>query len=304
VVARAARASGLADGLDDRGEDLLQLARQRGGDRGDLAGGELAEGGGEEREGRRVAVEGAEGFFRVGGQPLVPEAGPGAGHGERLQGLQHLDRHAATAAGEAFDLGELGIALLRPLGGRGGGVAGGGDFGEAVVVFPDVVPAERFADLARGVGALRSAAGRSPRWRWMRASWLRDAASPGWLRSACPIRSDSPTEARAVFEAAPRGGLVALRAGGFAFVLAEDAEVVGGLAEAALVLQGDGDLPGFLVPGARFGQTASVLFDDAEESCRSASSQLDRPPPGSAFSACWWRAPARGNWPRSPARPP
>jgi hypothetical protein len=42
VVARAARASGLADGLDDRGEDLLQFARQRGGDRGDLAGGELA----------------------------------------------------------------------------------------------------------------------------------------------------------------------------------------------------------------------------------------------------------------------
>lgn len=42
MVDRAARASGLADGFDDRGEDLLQFARQRGGDCGELAGGELA----------------------------------------------------------------------------------------------------------------------------------------------------------------------------------------------------------------------------------------------------------------------
>lgn len=46
--------------------------------------------------------------------------------------------------------------------------------------------------------------------------------------------------------------------------MADDAEVVRGLAEAGLVFQGDGDLPGFLVPGAGFGQTASVPFDDAE----------------------------------------
>ena len=36
------------------------------------------------------------------------------------------------------------------------GLAGGGDFGAGVVVFPDVVQAERFADLAGGVGVVLS----------------------------------------------------------------------------------------------------------------------------------------------------
>jgi hypothetical protein len=71
-----------------------------------------------------------------------------------LQGLQRLARHAATAAGEAFDLGESGIALLRPLGGRGGVLAGGGDLGEDAVDLPDVVQAQRFVDLAGGVGVV------------------------------------------------------------------------------------------------------------------------------------------------------
>ncbi len=38
---------GLVNGLDDAVEELLQLGGQGGGNGGDLAGGELAEGGGE-----------------------------------------------------------------------------------------------------------------------------------------------------------------------------------------------------------------------------------------------------------------
>ncbi|ACV34974.1 hypothetical protein [Accumulibacter sp.] len=71
-------------------------------------------------EGCRVAVEGTQGFFRAGVKGLVAEADLGAGYGEGLQGLQHLARHTATAtAGEAFELGEPGIALLRSVGGCG-----------------------------------------------------------------------------------------------------------------------------------------------------------------------------------------
>jgi hypothetical protein len=47
-------------------------------------------------------------------------------------------------------------------------------------------------------------------------------------------------------------------------VLTDDAEVVGSTPDAGLVFQGDGELPGFIVPGARFGQTASLVFDDTE----------------------------------------
>lgn len=72
-------------------------------------------------EGCRVAVEGTQGFFRAGVEGLVAEADLGAGYGEGLPGLQHLARHTATAtaAGEAFELGEHGIALLRSVGGCG-----------------------------------------------------------------------------------------------------------------------------------------------------------------------------------------
>ena len=111
----------------------------------------MAEGGGEFGEWGGHSVEGGEGFFFGG---AAPEASLGAGDGEGLQGLEHLAGQAATASGEASQFGELGIALLRPLG-RGNGVATGfGDLGEISVVLPDILQAEGFADLASFVGVV------------------------------------------------------------------------------------------------------------------------------------------------------
>ena len=65
-------------------------------------------------------------------------------------------------------------------------------------------------------------------------------------------------------EAAPGGGLVALLAGDFAFFLTDDSDVLGSIAEAGLVFQVDGQLPGLLKPGPGLGQSAYFLFDHAE----------------------------------------
>jgi hypothetical protein len=82
--------SGLADGGDDAGRQLLQLGGERGGDRGDLAGGELAEGGGEFGEGSGCFARGGEIFFDGRAEGIATEAGLGAGEGEGLQGLELL----------------------------------------------------------------------------------------------------------------------------------------------------------------------------------------------------------------------
>ena len=75
---------GVVDRLDDVGEELLQFGGECGGDRGELAGGDLAEGGGELGEPRWQTVEGGEGFFFPGAERLVAESGLGAGDGEGM----------------------------------------------------------------------------------------------------------------------------------------------------------------------------------------------------------------------------
>lgn len=121
---------------------MLQFGRERGGDRWDLAGGELTQGGGKFGHGGRVTVERGEGFFFSGTEWIVAEAGSGTGDGEGLQGLLHLARQPAIASGKAFEFGKLGISFLRPLSGRGGVATGCGDFDEEMVSIEDFLQPE------------------------------------------------------------------------------------------------------------------------------------------------------------------
>jgi hypothetical protein len=73
---------GVADGLRDFGEELLQFGGECGGDRGELTGGDPAEGGGELGERTGQTVDGGEGFFFARAEGLVSESGLGAGDGE------------------------------------------------------------------------------------------------------------------------------------------------------------------------------------------------------------------------------
>ena len=78
-----------------------------------MARGKLTQGGRELGERGEQAVELGQGFeFRGTERPLA-EAGLGTGEGEGVQGLEHLAGHAATASGEAFEFGALGLALPR-----------------------------------------------------------------------------------------------------------------------------------------------------------------------------------------------
>ena len=109
-----------------------------------MAGGEVAEGGGEGGEGGSKTVELGEGFLFCGAEGLTAEAGLGACGGEALKGLEHLAGQAATASGETFEFFALGIALPCP--------PGGGGVGERPAVF------QRFGRQGclprpRGVGA-------------------------------------------------------------------------------------------------------------------------------------------------------
>src|SRR5947209_15134526 len=61
------------------------------------------------------------------------------------------------------------------------------------------------------------------------------------------------------------GGLVASLAGCFALLLQNDADVLGGTAEAGLIIQLHGQLARFLVPRPRLCQPTSLLFGHAEE---------------------------------------
>ena len=82
---------------------------------------------------------------------------------------------------------------------------------------------------------------------------------------ACQISQAFLHGAAGGLEVLPGGWLVAPLAGGFAFLLADDADVLRGLAEAGLILQLHGQLAGFHIPGPRLGQAAGLLFGHAEE---------------------------------------
>ncbi len=63
----------------------------------------------------------------------------------------------------------------------------------------------------------------------------------------------------------PGSRLVAAPAGGIAFFLTDDADVLRGLAKAGLILQIHSQLAGLLVPGPRLGQAAHLPFGHSEE---------------------------------------
>lgn len=244
-------------------EELAEFGGEIGGERRDVAGGELAEVAGELGERRRVVGERGEGFFLSGAEVGAVAAGLGAGDGELLEGSQHLSGHAATTAGAAFEFFEQSIPFCRPLGGGAGVASGGGDLGESVVILPCFLEPEGFTDLAGGVGVAfgsvedaetqmddRELAQRSC-FEWFVLLGVPD------LQALCDGAAGG-------LEVLAGRGLVASLAGGFAFALADDADVLRGGPEAGLILQLIGQLAGLLVPGPRLGQTTGILFDDAE----------------------------------------
>jgi hypothetical protein len=127
----------------------------------------------------------------------------------------------------------------------------------------DVLQAEGFENLAGGVSVVLG--GGEVAEAEVDAGELEERRGfAGWLPRAFLIRRLSSNERE--------GGLKLRRAAGSSpcaraaspSSLADDADVLGGLAEAALVFQVHGQLPGFLIPGACLGQTACVQFDYAE----------------------------------------
>ena len=149
-------ALGLSDGLCHGLQQLLELGRQVAWNWRQLTGGDVAEKGGEAGERDRELFELGKGFFLGGAEVAIAEAGLSAGEGERLQGLEHLGRHAAATSGAAFALFAQCIALLRPLRGGGALAPGLGDVEEDAVIPHGFHEAEGFADLAGCMGVALS----------------------------------------------------------------------------------------------------------------------------------------------------
>ena len=183
--------------------------------------------GGEGGERSGVTIQRGERFLLVGAERLAAESGAGTGQGEPGQGVPHLGRNAPAASGPAFQLGEEFITLASPLRRRGGVAAGGGDFGERVVVLPGFLEAEGFVDLPGLVGVALGG-----------VEVAEQEVDPGELAQrigfirlvllGLPDPQAFLHGAAGFLEVPPGGGLVAPLTCRFAFELADDADVLRG----------------------------------------------------------------------------
>ncbi len=139
-----------------------------------------------------------------------------------------------------------------------------GDLGEGAVVDPGFLEAEGFANLAGNVSMVFGGV--------EVAEMKVDTGELPQRECFIGFVVEGLLAPQAFFDGAagslkvlPGGGLVAALAGSLAFLLANDADVLRSVAEATLILQLYGQLAGFLVPGPRLGQAASLGFGHAKE---------------------------------------
>src|SRR5436305_3759771 len=129
-------------------QPLPKLTLQAVGNRRQLTLSDLAKKGRKVRERSRELSELGKGFFLGRTEVAFPEAGLGAGDGQGSQSLEHLGGQATAASRESFELSEQCIALLGPFGGSGEVTPSLEDFGQGVVILPNLIAVEGFADLA------------------------------------------------------------------------------------------------------------------------------------------------------------